>query len=74
MENILSKELLSFQKYELDIILKSLEESHYKEISNNGKWEVQDYGQYYYSSTKHSKRIKFIINSIKRQIEKETDE
>ena len=65
--------LLEFKDYEVENLLKALEMIHYEELKK-GKWEMQEHSkQYYYSPTKKSNQIKFTINSIKRQINKEKE-
>jgi hypothetical protein len=70
----MSKISIEFQEYELDIILKALQDAHYKEISTNGKWEKMEGGSNYsYSQTKKSRQIKFTINSINRHFKKQEE-
>jgi hypothetical protein len=64
----LIKHNLSFQKYEIDLILAGLKELKYKEHSNC-KWEMQPSGNYYYTPNRKVKQIEFIERSIGRQLE-----
>lgn len=62
---------LNFDTYEIENILKALEDLHYNELKK-GKWEWQENSKmYYYTPTKKSKQIKFTINNIKRQLNNE---
>lgn len=58
---------LSFQQYEIDNILKALQNEINLE-HKNCKWEKQPSGQWYYTPNRKIRQLEFTINSIKRQL------
>lgn len=58
---------LDFQPYEVEIIKEALERMRHEKLSRC-PWVKQDSGGYNYQPSKEVKRIKFVENSIKRQL------
>ena len=62
---------IEMSRYDLEIILRSLDESYISELSKT-KWEQQNPGEYpahyYYSGNSITKKIKSTINYIRNQI------
>jgi hypothetical protein len=67
MSEKLKQITLSFQAYEIELIKEALKNLAYSKLAKC-PWEMQSYGGYNYTPSKEVKRLRFIENSIKRQL------